>query len=63
MIENTERILNCLSDSDKLIQLPKAYNKYIGKISTQLKKIICYEEYKFIDYFKNFSIKVSTYEK
>ena len=48
--------LNCLPNSVEEIVLPNKYNKYIQKIPTQLKKIVCFgffEKRSFIDYYKN----------
>ena len=55
------RELNCLPNSVEEIVLPKIYSKCIEKIPSQLKKIICYEKYKFINWIMNFDIQIETY--
>ena len=55
------RELNCLPNFVEQIELPYAYAKQIKKFPTQLKKIICCQDYKYIEDFKNFLIETYCY--
>jgi hexokinase len=54
--------LNCLPKSIEIIKLNKLYNKKISNIPKQLKTLVCYEKYNFIDDF-NDKYNVITYGK
>ena len=53
--------LNCLPNFVELIELSWIYDRQIKKFPTQLKKIICWENYKYKKDFENFLIQTYNY--
>ncbi len=56
---NYNKELNCLPKKLELLQLPENYKLKIKNIPNGLKKVICSEDYQYIDNFKDLEIEIN----